>query len=469
MRFYALLLFFFATTPVFASEAVRWRSLPDGTLTFWVMHTESGVYELDRFEKKPGLYQDLREHQSFADSTKAKSRFEELTLGFTPGRPPLLLLQTGKKSRVLDGEIWPVTQAWDWAWEQKFAAWVADETDASFFRNYGISTDCADAAYAFRWIFARMNGLPAANHLSVSEDLFTSETLLPQWAALPTAVNWHEDARFRAALEYLLRNTYTHSLMEDLYPVKISREATLPGTIFIHLYNSETGHTEWLHSIKSSNHPSPLRVLASNVPREVRELAEYGMLDWGAPPTENLSGLLRFRWAVKSNGAWSVAAAHEMPFYSLEQYDPKFVQGFDSFVAAVTKKIIPDWKPDSAAVMREKVKLLKERLTARVKIVEDGFDFCLNQRGCPEGSASWETWSTPSRDAAVGRLVGEIESLYDDGMCSPGCKAALDDAGKATLTNIRGAPYTIGHALDVWTEKKYKSDPNLPIPERWGL
>ncbi|MGZ3696115.1 MAG: hypothetical protein ACXWQO_18890, partial [Bdellovibrionota bacterium] len=444
-----------------------WKSSPNGTLEFWALHVESGVYNLDHFEKKPGAFQDQVEHKAYPDSASAHAAFKFLTPGFHAGKPPLLLL--GSVNTKTTGEIWPTTQAWSWGWEQKFAAWMSDEVSPKFFITYGISTDCADAAYALRWIFSRINGLPAGNHLSVTSQLFTNETLLPEWEALPTAANWNEDPRFLAALDYLLRNTYTHSLMLDLYPVKISRETTLPGSIFLHLYSEETGHTELLYQVLGSNHPAPLRVLASNVPREVRELAEYGMQDWGSPPGLGKDGLLRFRWAVKSPEGFSVTDAASMPNYSLDQYDPDFSRGYDSFVNAVTHKIVPDWKPDSAGVMREKIKLLTERLTGRVKIVSDGYDFCTAAKGCPVGSSSWETWSTPSRDGAIARLVEEIYGLSGTTLCNPGCEAALSYARPNALTQIQGRNFTIGNAIDNWRQGLYKSDPNVTVPERWGF
>jgi hypothetical protein len=356
-------------------------------------------------------------------------------------------VQTGGH-RLAAGTIWPVTAAWNAEWEQKFSDWIANETGPEFFLRHQIATDCADAAYAFRWIFARMHGLPAADHLSVTGDLLTNETLLPEWESLATAPDWQDDQRFRAALNYLLDNTYTHSLMEDLYPVSVDRAGTRPGTIFLHLYNAETGHTEILYQIKENNHPSPLRMLASNVPRTVRELSEYGMLDWGSLPRDGESGLLRFRWAVKADTGWSLLPAQSMPNFSPEQFDPRFADGYLNFVDAVTHKLLPDWKPDSAAVMREKAKTLLAKLTARVKIVADGFQHCsATPGGCPEGGADWETWSTPSRDAAIGRLVHEVQDLADDSMCSPGCAFEFAQFKRRQLLEIERRTYSVEDAL----------------------
>lgn len=470
MRFLLLALLTLFTTPAFAtfSETIRWRSLPNGKLEFWSFRREAGFLFVDKFEKKPGEFQDLREHLAFTSPEAAQAKFDELTKGFEPGKPPLALLHSGPQRR-LTGQIWRTRQNWSWEWEKKFAKWVQEETSADYFKRNRVSTDCADAAFAFRWIFSRINGLPAAAHLGVSEDLFTSDSVLPAWENLPTASRWQDDRRFRAALDYLLRNTYTHTLMRDLYPIKISREATLPGTVFLHLYSAESGHTEWLYQVKGRTHPAPLRILASTIPREVRELAEYGILDWGSPPTPGESGLLRFRWAVKSARGWSMTSASSMPNYSLEQYGPDFTGEEKSFVDAVTRRVVPNWNPDLAAAVREKAETLKDRLKDRVKIVNDGFDYCQSHNGCPEGSASWENWSTPSRDAAIGRVVSEIVELTADEGCDSRCMNAYENMRRDVVTRLRGTDYTMGQAFDVWSNGNYKSDPNLPVAERWGL
>lgn len=467
MRLLITALFFYASL-AHATETVRWKVLPNGSLSFWALHSESDLYVIDRFEKKPGEFQDLREHLAFSTLEKARAALNLRAEGYKEGTPPLLLLRSGGVNRTVAGEIWPTRESWSWSWEKKFAEWVSEETNAGYFRKYGISTDCADAAYAFRFIFARIHGLPAAHHLSVSKDLFSNESVLPQWSNLPTASRWHEDARFRAALDYLLRNTYTHSLMDDLYPVKISKEATLPGTIFLHLYSAETGHTEWLYQVKGATHPSPLRILASNVPREVRDLAEYGMLDWGSQPLAGRDGLLRFRWPVRSGSGWSLVSGRSMPNYSLEQYEQGFLGNEPTFVDAVVKKILPNWAPDAAGVMKEKTNLLKDRFLARVKIVNDGYQTCQAKGGCREGSGDWENWSTPSRDGAILRLVEEVMGLSNDDLCKESCLAVLRDARAFTISNIGGSAYTLGNGIDVWQEGRFKSDPNLPPAERWG-
>ena len=209
--------------------------------------------------------------------------------------------------------IWKVTTAWTAEWEAKYATWFHDEFRDDFFQRYQISTDCADAAFAARWIFARINGLPAANRLPGSGLLMTQDSMRSAWASLPTATDWSQDRRFRAALDYLLDETYTHTLMVDTYPVAMSPEAIVPGTISLHFHDGNTGHTMQLWKVDLSGQNAPLTFVFSNVPKVVRVLEKSTSIGF-VLPSEGKDALLHHRWPIAVAGGWKLAAPETLPY-----------------------------------------------------------------------------------------------------------------------------------------------------------
>ncbi|RYZ82103.1 MAG: hypothetical protein EOP06_22245, partial [Proteobacteria bacterium] len=178
---------------------------------------ESGLWQVREIEVQEDGWQDTLSRQSFATEELAEGAL--LTLRMKYSAASILKSRPEKKAGSLKGgTIWKATQRWSWDWEKKYADWISTDITPDFFQKHNIATDCADVAYATRWIFARMNGLPAANRISGSGGLLTNESLRKQWTSLPTAKEWHQDRRFLTALNYLLNEGYTHSLVRDSYP-----------------------------------------------------------------------------------------------------------------------------------------------------------------------------------------------------------------------------------------------------------
>ncbi|MCK6595573.1 MAG: hypothetical protein L6Q33_10260, partial [Bacteriovoracaceae bacterium] len=80
----------------------------------------------------------------------------------------IMLLMVFVFPTKINAVIWEDTRSWTLADEENFSAWMQSPavnetmfTDSKS-RYYGVNTDCADTAYAFRAIFAFENGLPFA-------------------------------------------------------------------------------------------------------------------------------------------------------------------------------------------------------------------------------------------------------------------------------------------------------------------
>ncbi len=127
-------------------------------------------------------------------------------------------------------QLWQVgDRRWTIQEEREFEKWVEKTITEDFFIRYRIPTDCADAVYAIRWIYARMEHLPAAATTKEGKLIGHWST---DWKHLPTHPEWDQDERFRAALSYLLPKTWTGTLPFDTYPVRISPDSVTPGTLF---------------------------------------------------------------------------------------------------------------------------------------------------------------------------------------------------------------------------------------------
>jgi hypothetical protein len=452
------------TLPLAAhAETTRWQHSRDGAESAWIMHSQEGRIYLDHLAIAPGQLQELVERKSYDTRSLAEREFNRLTAGYA-GKSPTP--QSGEVTELTGDQIWVTKNEWSTEWENKYSAWVRDSVDSHFMEHYNIATDCAEVAVSLRWIFSRINGLPAANHLMGTGELFGNESMRAQWASLPIGAEWSTDRRFRAALDYVMTHIFTHTIMTDFYPVKIDDVSVAPGTSMLHLYSEDSGHTENFHWV-GNGRPSAIEMFASTVPRAVRELPDYGIQDWGHPPTAGLEGIFRFRWPVSVNGKRQLQAAERMPWYSLDQYDPHFSDGFNTFTDAVIKRVVPHFTFNAQAALRAQTADITQKLLARVKIVQDGFNVC-SQNRCVEGTSDWEAWSTPSRDASAARMISAAQGIYDDDRCNYRCRQELDSHRSDAILQLGGA-YTLGNAWQVWTDTQFSSDPNDSINARWGL
>lgn len=447
------------------AHTTAWRESRNGTVDFWMQSGDESRIYLEHFVVAPGRLQKRIDHRSYDHVSAADAAFRELTGGYSASRPASLAARAAFATEVKDESIWPTRSEWNSDWENKYSAWVRDNLDANFMVKYQIATDCADVAVAIRWIFARINGLPALDHLMGTGELFGNESMRQEWQSLPAGGDWVTDLRFRAALSYVLDNTYTHSIMTDFYPVKIDAEGVAAGTDMLHLYSDTTGHTEVIRWA-GQGQPNAIQMVASDVPKKVRVLNDYGIQDWGYPPVKGRDGLFRFLWPVRGGQGWVLQDPTRMPLYSLEQYDPNFSNGYDNFTDALIARVVPHFSFDARAALRAHTDDLWNRLQARVKVVTDGYAHC-SQSPCVEGTPDWEAWSTPSRDAAIQRMVGSVEGIYGNSACTYQCQSELDSRRSGVLTQLDRA-YTLGDAITAWDQATFSSDPNDTINRRWG-
>jgi hypothetical protein len=363
--------------------------------------------------------------------------------------------------------IWAAENTWSWEWEKKYAEWIRANLDPKFFVRNGIKTDCADVAYAVRWIFSRIHKLPAANRLGSGSDLFTNESMKAEWAKLPTHDDWTKDQRFRKALDYLLNLTYTHTLSKDTYAIGVAPESFLEGTIGLFL-REESGHTTLVNEINSSQGTRlPVYIVASTTPRDIRELNQSSLQDYGFRLDRKFGGILKPLWAEKNSKGWSLRAGKDMPYFSEAIYKPGFFKPGEMFVTAIFRRINPSFDPP--LVVKESFMTLIQTLETRKQVVKDGFEFC-RTRDCSPGTSNFEAWSTPSRDkhvfegvANAAEYTNQIGGLY------PLARTYLREGLDSIVYETGQHKFSLELFYEMLKFGLPSSDPRDSIAQRWAL
>lgn len=369
------------------------------------------------------------------------------------------------KNKYLTSEtpevIWKVKNKWNIEWEKKFSKWVQKEFDEDFFVKYQISTDCADVAFALRWIFSRMNFLPAANTLAGSHIIFSQDSFKSDWKNLERNEVWHKDKVFLSALNYLMEHAYTATLNIDGYPIELNKESFLVGTIHL-----DGGHTMIISEINYDGTSTPIRKLSSTVPAQIRKLYNEVMIDQTMTDKES-GGLFRMRWPVKKENRWSLISKEEMPLYSLEQYSQSFLANKNNFTMALIERLGIDFNPK--VIIASSFDALVDSLEKRISIVQDGYHFCLINN-CEEGSFNYEEHSTPSRDKRINEAFKTLENLaiqlsdFDSTLVEH-----FNNLLKRTNLKVNGQLLVLKELKQFFYHGILSYHPDDTIEERWAL
>lgn len=475
------------SVPAFAQSYERFASFEEKGFTNTLTLTlESGRYVLDVFRHSEEVMQVRTFHATFADRAAALEAFEaqravlaeradppppanpdeDGDMADLPAEPVMAApydfsprFVTEDKTKVL----WKATQLWSWEWEVRYSQWIAQEVDAKFFSRHGIATDCADVAIGLRWIFARMHGLPVGNTLAASSRLFTHASFKKSWSGLKRGAQWYEDELFLAALDYIMDGAYTKTLLLDSYPVRIRADVFLPGVHHLQ-FHAQGGHTMLVKAVKArgvSN--SPLLLLQSTLPRKVRDLAPTGYHISTQPQYDG--GFLRIRHLVVANGTWVLAPASKHVDFSEEQFEEEFMSGHAGFSSAVKAHLLG--RIDGAQEFMTSLKLLREALESRLKVVSDGYLAC-QRLDCRPGTEGYEEWSTPVRDSKLKDLTTLVVALARQNMSRGSVKNAWNEFTRLQV-RINDVRYPMSRILENILNDRLVGDPSKTPEARWGL
>jgi hypothetical protein len=354
-------------------------------------------------------------------------------------------------------QVWEIhDRRWSIEEEHRFQKWVGETITNNFFIRYRIPTDCADAVYAIRWIYARIAGLPAAATTTDGKLVGHWST---DWKHLPTHPEWDQDKRFRAALLYLFPRTWTGTLPHDTYPIQISADSVTPGALFL---ESES-HTGIIgHVSLDGSHAHPLQPWESALPVKIQKLSLRYFFS-SRPESKTRSGLVRFRWPVFENGEWKYLPAQEHPFYSEEQYCSDFYKGYADFVEAVAKRIDPiNYDP-----MEKMVKMMgtiTRLLRKRVSFVLEGYHH-FDNGGYPEASEWREIYNTLGLDGMIASLMDHLSKIIESNHLDREKAKGMMEAIQIDFSENRSITLYHAYQNHLW----FSPYPEDSIEARWGL
>lgn len=376
-----------------------------------------------------------------------------------------LLLSSALWLSPAHADVWPTTKSWDDAADAAFSQWVAKVPLDLFTRKsspyYGISTDCADAAYVLRSIFAFENGLPVKFSNMDRRDLSNSNKT---WDNLPEG-----QARLRKFLSFVRSHTNTRTLVADTYPVEISREHVKAGTLFLHPEGNKdvpltyrAGHVYYVQNVFENG---MIRLLSSTVPSAVRELqprveiifAPFGTnggyrawkrLGSDAHPGESQMQFSLGRW--KPNGyrdgalwqRWHDAVRAKL---ALRKATPR--EEFEGALENVNGYIV------------ERTRLVMESWRTYQRKYRGG--------GCMEES-DYDSYSTPTRDV---KIQSELEALRRATRRAVGESGVAREFAKYKYEVVPGHEVDLNHLWDAFETNTVLSisEPEHSPEVRWGI
>ncbi|MFT6070414.1 MAG: hypothetical protein ACJAT2_000786 [Bacteriovoracaceae bacterium] len=460
MQLFLLIISLLASLGLSASE-YKWQLKEDGKIRFAIAYEIDGSWQLDQFVAKDGDFQERTSSKRFSsledieEKLKSFSKTDKITYEVYEDMDP-----------ARNKRLWKATETWSMKWEVKYAEWLRDNLTTDFFVEYGIETDCADVIIGLRWIFSRIHKLPAANTMAGSDKIFSNEDMLRSWKKLPTHETWHKDKLFMTALNYLMNNTYTHSVWKDSYPIKISSESLLEGTFFLNL-EDVSGH---VRIVAKTNFASlteiPLIMRASTVPRGLRRLSEEVFLNFERPLVDS-SGFRAMRWAVKDGRDFELKPGKTHISYGLQQYDDDFVGEGESFALGVFKAVRPDFSKE--ILINAGLKDVLETLEFRKSVVLEGYEAC-RVVDCSPGTAGYDAYSTPSRDSKIRKLFNSLDLLVESLIpVFPKMKERWLEALRKEKFTVLGTTINMDQARYLFKEGQVSFDPRDPLNARWTI
>ena len=383
--------------------------------------------------------------------------------------------------------VWVETNRWDARWEQLFSNWIHTSFTDDIFTNgryKGIPTDCADAVYLSRAIFAFENKLPFV----ILDPTGGGAKISNRMGRFDGSGN--ELTRFRQFAQYIGDMTSTQTLANDSYPIAIRREFVRPGTIwsrprikqenilnmiFGGRVQEDPGHAEVVIDVTETG---AIQVMGSTVPKAVRKLISTSSLVF--MPVEKTTGLRN--WILPENYGKPVA---QYPGYSMEQFqlgEGKAATG-ESGGTTSTPRSLSAWQEDVQGRLQLRAENKDEALfraagnlcslvNARVDAVNKGL---IRQRalgGACMNAGDYDSYSTPSRDKRILTTIEEMVSLGGGfGFTTAG---RVDKVAKylSKCPDVKIASnqtMSLHQIAKAYAEGRVSSNPNDKLELRWGL
>lgn len=386
--------------------------------------------------------------------------------------------------------VWTDSNRWDQTWEDSYSEWVKTSFNEDIFtqgKYKGISTDCADAVYTSRAIFAFENRLPFVI-LDPSGGATKISNKMSRWDGRS------EMSKFREFVDYINEMTDTKSLPRDTYPVLISREYVRAGAIwsrpriaqknfFSFLFHTtvkeDPGHAEL---VKDVTETGAIQLIGSTVPSAVRPLISTSSLVF--MPVETSTGLRK--WMQPS---FYDQAPEQRPGYSMEQFKmgvpeqtpqygrssfedmPNTQRNLDSWAKEVQTRLQIRTENQDEALQRYGTNLCN-LVQARVDVIRKSEKARLALNGQCMNADDYDAFSTPSRDKRIVATIDQMVSLGGGFSFIPGgrlekVKKFMQNCPPVQITPEQSL--SLGDIASAYNFSRVSSNPNDPIEARWGM
>ncbi len=390
-------------------------------------------------------------------------------------------------SGMAHASAWPSTNQWSQDWEDKYSKWVDEDFKTDYYVRgpYGqIKTDCADAVYGARVIFAYENELPF-----ITTDGFNGKVLTNETTKFDDTTD--SKARFKKFLRYVFEATDTKSLVRDTYSVGINRQQVRAGTVWLQsskrpgylelLFNSidpkkyPAGHAQ---IVKGVTDAGVVTLMSSTMPgsvREMKEIQEYRSM----PRDFSGTGFRAWRWPE-----YYQVAEDKIPGYSNEQYRLK-TNSDDAWAEKATSRLalVIDGKKITETTQQKLDRYANNfcvMARERVGVVLEGEELREKLAGRCMNASQYDDYSTPSRDDSLMISLKRIDAIASqlanaaDGSDDDSSSTGSVDPQRAALLKCGQLEYKPGTSIDFVTlakrvsRKQLIADPNVALEARWG-
>ncbi|HRJ51687.1 MAG TPA: hypothetical protein PLE99_02885 [Candidatus Thiothrix moscowensis] len=379
---------------------------------------------------------------------------------------------------VASAAVWPSENQWDESWEERYQQWVRTNWKDDIFMDpsrpyYKFENDCADAVYAMRLIFAFESRLPfVVGNRDVKGQVISNE--MKTWDNLPI------NDRLRRFMDYVADMTSTVTLRNDTYPIALND--INPGDIYV---------APGVHSyqIVEVTDAGIAEVMASTTPKQARYLLRTPSFPFYVPEDPRMGdGYRRFKQPQNAS-----KPAMAQPGYSEEQFKLAADLAYDyvAFTDIISQKLGKRAEKPDEKTMRLLLALcmyandrsvyVYDALWYLQKIRGEGRN-CMNAR-------EYDDHSTPGRDKRLKMFFDSIRRHLDHiGRFDPRSQPArwakavfsndeppaqemksLNDFCMVQMTLGEEYYMTLRELRQNVDANALVSDPNAPLPFRWGV
>lgn len=366
--------------------------------------------------------------------------------------------------------VWQDEHEWNADWEQRYSQWVHSSFNEEVFvsgRYKGIETDCSDAVYAARVIFAYENKLPFVIRDSTGGGNRVSNKM-SRFDGVSDPLQ-----RARRFIAYVGDVTSTKTMASDTYPIAINRRNVKAGTVWsrpsrrenniirriVRGNSGDPGHAE---TVKTVSETGVLTLIGSTVPKAVRQLHTTSSMVFMPVGTE--TGLRNWMQPDYYNRSRS-----ELPGYSMEQFNSLGSDGGsrslrrwnndvqrrlalreETHAEAIQRQV-----DDVCGLVNDRVSLIAESEKRRQQLGSS----CMDRE-------DYDSYSTPSRDKRIKETLDQLEQTVGVSNVA-GLQPYL-----GSCPAIRIAP---GKSLSLYDfcinleAGRVSSNPNHDFDARWGL